>query len=446
MFDTILEKFYIGPKGIKKFNNGVKRDIEINKRDVIPLDFIENLYIKILNNKNFSQRSPICCEVPVKRTTMIKIVLDFFQSLDSEFYEKAKKILLNVDDTVSISIFTKENPAQYGSFSKDESGKSKVFIPTRKLPDDTKDFDADFCTSTDVFTLVHEIAHTFDFNDKYSVPKIDCTDGLMYRRNYARDIFCEATSLTFEALFSEYLIKNNIFTKEVIKSNYDDFSNSLHFYIQMMYCRIQFLKEYKKNGVVTEKFLNELIESENIDLQTMQKIIYITASQSFMGRRGDFTYSNRYAMGRVLSATIVQNYKKYGVSALKDYMNIIKENKTNDVFKFLNISVDQQGITTILNNMILQDKYIYGLLENPKYKIGIMDKLKSFLNNSKFIHMISSFAPKKIKALPEPRTKQNHSDFVDELSNFEDPDLTLLDAKRKHDAKQDKSKIYIQGR
>ena len=131
----------------------------------------------MVKNSRFIDNGPISTVVPIKKSEMLTVTLDFFKSIDIEFYRKAIDTILQQNSNIKMNIYNFHNIKSYERRDNNHlleytpygtvqsrNGLAKVNIPTRTelSSKEEKIFDKDTCTLEDLYTVVHEISHIVD--------------------------------------------------------------------------------------------------------------------------------------------------------------------------------------------------------------------------------------------------------------------------------------------
>lgn len=62
-------------------------------------------------------------------------------------------------------------------------------------------------------------------------------------------------------------------------------------------------------------------------------------------------YQKRYAIGGLISPTIIKRYKEEGAGTLKEYLKESKNENFEDAMEVLGIELNEQGINQLVVNM-----------------------------------------------------------------------------------------------
>ena len=176
------------------------------------------------------------------------------------------------------------------------NGKSAIYVPCKG-------------TIEDIYLLVHELSHTFDFieND-----------------NSTRNLMGEITPHCFEAMLSQYLLENGIATRDDIVnrekassiSHYDDGAET--------FAKLELMRIKEKQGEIKQE-----------DIVQMQKKYGITNGQLgyVLGRLAqsepNVDYKARYMIAQLVYPHYIEQYKQNpqkAIQTLKEYFEQIKSN------------------------------------------------------------------------------------------------------------------------
>lgn len=97
-----MTELKIDYNNLLKLNECANRTIEEKIESNIDFDFLEKVYEIILRNTNYLQEGTVQCIIPLKKEEIIRIALEFFQSIDEEFYQRAKNVIINIDDKIQV--------------------------------------------------------------------------------------------------------------------------------------------------------------------------------------------------------------------------------------------------------------------------------------------------------------------------------------------------------
>lgn len=219
------------------------------------------------------------------------LLIDFFNSFDKDLYPIVKKAL---DDE---HLFLVNDRKRSGDgFS--------VFNPYSSNPY-TLIFTDDKLQLNSISCLAHELGHAIDAQKTITNPKL-------FNQNIYSSMM-EVPSFTFEFMFLDFLLENNIHPLEVEKIIYNNMT-TLHFYLTCL----QII-----NRVITK--LNLFDDYELKDLQKILRSCGIFKTNTFCELCFcDIICKYSYSYGQLLATYFLTKYKQD------------KENTKNDIFNFIN--------------------------------------------------------------------------------------------------------------
>lgn len=344
-----------------KLNKNIKRTIKEKKESNIDFDFLERVYGMILRNKSYLREGKIKCIISIKKTEMVKIALDFFESINQKLYEKARDVILNIDERASIDIVNVNINGMKGREGNVRTvmGKSRVYVPTQIELSSKEALESEMCTIEDLYTLVHEISHLFDLNFEDSLPNREELIGQEKNNNkkITRELFGESTAISFEHLLTEYLMRETDYSNEAIKQSYNRRMNDLYDMTSSIYCRLLLVKESEKSGEITQDMLKTFIKNNGLSISYFRHMVDKIIRDSH-----SLTYRNRYVVAGAISPTIVERYHKHGIETLDKYLDAVKNDDLKEVLSVLDISLDNKGIKQVIGNLLQQDANINRIL------------------------------------------------------------------------------------
>lgn len=236
------------------------------------------------------------------------VALNFFKGLDQELYESVKNILDGKSDFDFNMYQLKEND----DFSKTKddgmpvhtkipcvmtkNGKSAIYVPCKG-------------TIEDIYLLVHELSHTFDFvkND-----------------NPTRNLMGEITPHCFEAMLSHYLLENGIASKDDVVnrekgssiSHYDDGAET--------FAKLELMNIKEQKGEIKQE---DIIQMQNKYRLTNGQIGYVLGRM--VQSEPNVDYRARYMIAQLVYPHYMEQYKQNpqrAIQTLKDYFKQIKSN------------------------------------------------------------------------------------------------------------------------
>ena len=375
-------KSYNNEDFLSKLNRIISYDKEEKINGIMDFDALEKLYISILRGK-FHLKERRTSVVALKREKMISIALDFFKSIDKEFYQKARKVILNVDERTNLEIVNANNENRKNrGHVRTFKGKSEVYVPTQIELSKNIALKDDMCTLEDLYTLVHEIAHLLDLNYKDSIPTEEDilskkSEKFNYKNSFTRELFAESTAISFETLLMEYLMRETDYPNLLISQSYVRRVNDFYDMTASLYGRLQLIKIQEKKNYIDNNDLVNIAQKYNISSNYLKFILRKIISDSNVS----LTYRNRYVFAGAISPTIVKKYHEEGSNGLKDYLEAVREDKEDEALEILGIDMNNDGIKQVLKNVIDQD--IHMLKNTDKKEKSVLNSVKeAFVENT----------------------------------------------------------------
>ena len=363
----IIDKPILSDEELAKLNNKIKEIIQEKNNSNMDFNFYEEIFgffvrkVKKFKEKNFYIVSEL------KKSEMIKIALDFFQSLGSKYYENVKKVILNTNENVEINFVNvnKTNTDKRRANVHTEMGKSSVYIPYQDDIPKEMNLDDDICTFQDLYALVHENGHLLDKNDDLSLPIVDyfTKPKLRYKENKTRNLFTETTAILFETLLTEYLLKETSYSKEVVIDTYNSRQNLLFRSMSRTYSILLLAKEIEKNGELTQIDVQNYIKEINVNERFFD---YIAHEIINLKNEDTIEVTIEYLIGTIVTPTIVHKYHEDGIEAIDKYIKLLKENNLEGVVDYLGISFENdESYEQVLNNIFEERNLINNVLAIP---------------------------------------------------------------------------------
>lgn len=304
-----------------------------------------------INNRYTSKITKPFSEKQVKT-----VALQFFYGLDQDLYQKVKKILdgkskfdfnmYQLDKKEDFSK-TKENGMPIHTKTPcvmSRNGKSAIYVP---------------CTGTieDIYLLVHELSHTFDYIEK---------------DNPTRNLMGEITPYCFEAMLSQYLLENGIASKDDIVnrekaniiSHYDDTAET--------FAKLELIKIKEQQGEIK---LEDIIQLQRKYKITNRQTNFVL--ERLIRSKHEIDYIARYMIAQLIYPHYIkqyQNNKQKAVKCLKEYFEKIKDNNLNASLEVLGIEPSIKSIPKLIQECNERLQYLeYIKLEDYLDNITIND-------------------------------------------------------------------------
>lgn len=312
------KEFEIPVDKMQMLNSFIDENLR-NRRNSTDYDLLYRVSGMMTNGVHIKDRHTNPITKPSSEEQTKDVALQFFKGLDLELYERVKNILEGKSDFAFNMYKLKED--EDFSKTKDDgmpihtktpcvmsrNGKSAIYVPCKG-------------TIEDIYLLVHELSHTFDFieND-----------------NPTRNLMGEITPHCFEAMLSQYLLENGIATREDVAnrekgssiSHYDDGVET--------FAKLELMRIKEKQGDIKQE-----------DIVQMQKKYGITNGQLgyVLGRLAqsepNVDYRVRYMIAQLVYPHYIEQYKQNpqkAIQTLKEYFEQIKSNNMIESLETLGI-------------------------------------------------------------------------------------------------------------
>ena len=365
-----IENFIIlDEQTLKNLNQTADLIIEDMGKHTLDYDSLEKVFLRLIDAQRIVRYSRVDKLVPMKRETMLAVALDFFKSIDNEFYQKAIDVILHQNEKIKMNIYnyhltrkteeTDEHGVQIYSDCasvQTENGFSTVFIPLqKKLKKDhaQKLLQKDEGSLDDLYVVVHEIAHLFDLEEDVnsSMTAEDIVKGEAHKRpkTVTGDLLKEGTSIAFEMLLSDYLLSKGGYPQSVIADN--DIRN-IHNAVdkaRILSLEFELAKIKKTKGKITNEDIDEIRKKHNISVKYTRRLAKVVNNN-----RSGPIFRNRYVMGALFASTIVNIYeedKESGTDRIKGYVNASKRGDFQGALDVLGIEYSEQGLNQMIDNL-----------------------------------------------------------------------------------------------
>ena len=105
---------------LEELNRAIDKVIAEKESMNLDYDLMEKALGLMLRNVKSLEESPITILTPIKKEDILKISLDFFKSIDTEFYNKAINIILQQSKNIKMKIYNVHEIEKFGE--EDEVG------------------------------------------------------------------------------------------------------------------------------------------------------------------------------------------------------------------------------------------------------------------------------------------------------------------------------------
>ena len=229
-------------------------------------------------------------------------------------------------------------------------GNASINIPMRYIiqPEEEKVLEKDEGTLEDLYTLVHETGHLMDLDLEIDKPDEEELAGGKIKKieRIARELLAEATAIAFEGMLSDYLIENNIYSKEVIQEISNLNMNSFLQDARLVYAKLLLAKEKTKNGIITLEFIEKLMRDNGLSIQYIRRMV----NNIIRDPRG-MLFEKRYALGGLIAPTIIKKYNEEGIGTLKRYLEAVSQEEFEGAMNILGIELNENGINQLVFNV-----------------------------------------------------------------------------------------------
>ena len=267
---------------------------------------------------------------PISEKQTKEVTLQFFKELDQELYEKAKKIIDGNSD-IGFNMYMLDGNEDFSKTKSDgmpvhtripcvfsRNGKSAVYMPYKG-------------TIEDIYLLVHELSHTFD---------------LMPNDNPTRNMLGEVTPYCFEAMLSQYLLKNGITSKKDIVNR--EKGNSISQYDDGVetFAKLELMRVKEKQGNITQENITEMQKKYGISNRQLSYILRRLAQSE-----PNIDCKARYMIAQLIYPHYMEQYQQNpakAIKTLKEYFEQIKLNKFEDSLKVLGINPSIDSIQVLI--------------------------------------------------------------------------------------------------
>jgi len=283
--------------------------------------FIKNAMDVICQKMSYQTENTNRQITVIQEDKMFEVILDFFKSINIEFYNKALEILKNKYPNTKTYIydFHRDDPNHLTHYCIHyEKGKAEIFLPLRYRLSENQSKEIDlkygenFYTIDDLYSITHEISHLFDIK-----PENYTNDP-----SETRDVLTEITPGIFELLLSDYLLKNKIFEEKVISEKKLSINNRLLTHANLCRIKLKFLELKRKKGKITQEDIELMIEDDILDNDEFVNILNLIVCSDVK-----VVENKRYAFCGMCSPIIFQRCKMHSEqNLLKKYLDECAQN------------------------------------------------------------------------------------------------------------------------
>jgi hypothetical protein len=346
---------------LEELNIVIEKVIEEKESMDLDYDLLEKVLEAMIKSVRNAEVGQISVVTPIKKEEMLQVTLNFFKSIDSELYRKAINTILQQSKNIKTRIynihqvkndFDQEDNLGLSEYTRhgcvqSRNGFATVNIPIRGEIEEEEEvvLNKDEGTLNDLYVVVHEISHLFDLDlDSERTEILGKTRG--QKTEITRELLGEATASAFEGMLTEYLLKNKIYSQEAIQEMDKLNINSYLKDAILVYAKLLLAKEKSKNGEIKMKFIEKFMRENGFSLKYIR---YMT--KRIINDPRNMLFEKRYALGGLISPTIIKKYNEEGANTLKKYLEEAKNGNLVGALAALGIELNENGINQLISNM-----------------------------------------------------------------------------------------------
>lgn len=348
---------------LKQLNQAMDKVIGEKEELNIDYDLLEQALGYMLKNCTSVKTSPISVITPLEKSEMLGVTLDFFKSIDLSVYRQAIETILQQHENIKMKIynihevkdFNKKDEFNLLEYTSDGSvqsnkGNAVVNVPTKVKVNskEEKILDENECTLEDLYTVVHEISHLFDLDLESEKTSNEELKGKRPESKVSntRELLGEATTIAFEGMLTDYLLKNTDYSKQTIEEISSIRINSFMQDARLVYAKLLLAKEKSKNGEITLQYIEKFMRDNNFSTQYVRRM-----ARNIIDDPRGMNFEKRYALGGLIAPTIIKKYKEDGPSILKKYLEESKNGNFKGAMNTLGIQLNSEGLKVLVNNL-----------------------------------------------------------------------------------------------
>ena len=359
---NLNELMIVNEQELEKLNKAIDRISQEKSRINFNRDILERLMERIEKVIPYREESEIRIITPIKYHEMLRLVMDFYKSIDEEIYQKVKKYVLQQEKGVNCYIYNpykvdkekldSEIGIEYSGSTTEGKNWCEIHIPLtqqinflrskKNIAQGELDNIIPEATLQDAYVMVHEIGHVLDFNiDQMRLGKAH--EG---KKGVTRQLLTESTALALEKMFSKYLLKNKIFSKEIIQAIDNIRENLVKDNCRATYYKLVLSKEKEKNGQITEEFLEKIMRDKDFSRNVIRRIV-----KAITNDNNKVWYQEKYAIAKLIAPSIFKKYEEGDISAIKEYLQSTQEGNLKNALLAIGIENNKNGIEVLFKNL-----------------------------------------------------------------------------------------------
>lgn len=349
---------------IEKLEKIAKMVISAKEDRNVDFAFIEKMSFEYCINNDYHRVNEE--KISLKKWEIIAYALKYYESIDRTLYEHIRDVLFNQKSNIKINVYNVDEVADFNEpdfefnelnryehypYNSIRSNKDIITIPLRRKKGLIQEnYES---TLSDLYTLIHEIAHTFDIDLGIIINK----QSIIINRNYdLKQIFNESIARAFELNATTFFLNNGII-KDRKDASYilDYLNNDTLTKNYSVYIKLKLAKIYEEKGEITVEDLDEIFEPFNrFEPDEREKALEINAedcNQDYFNFEHSLFIDMGYAISGMISPTIIEFLKNKKIKELKTFFELSRLGYFEKTLNALNISVDDKGIEVLIENM-----------------------------------------------------------------------------------------------
>lgn len=349
-----------------------KIDYEIHDMEKHPIDFNLLQYVleEMTRNQQIRRTSYVDKIVPIKREEMLAVTLDFFKSIDEEFYRQAIDVIMNKNEKLKMYIYNAhlaqkteqkdENGISMYSATpciESNNGHTNVLIPLQygiSKEHASKLLDKNSGTLNDLYSIVHEISHLFDHDE--DVRGVPTTEEIIEGKEHQRpesqinsDLLVEATAATFEGLLTNYLLERGLYPRAAVTDIAISRMHNSIYKARIACAEVTLANIKRKKGEITNDDIENLMNKHRMSVPYVRQ-----TARRIIDDKKTVMYKNRYAIAGLIAPTIISEVEQKGengVECLKRYLKASHDNDFDGALMALGIEKTPEGLRKIVGKM-----------------------------------------------------------------------------------------------
>lgn len=324
------KEFEIPSDKMQMLNSFIDENLK-NRKNNTNYDLLYNISEMMTKNFKIKDRRYNQITKPSTMKETKEIVLQFFKDIDQELYEDVKEIVEG-DSKFSFNMYMLDENEDFSKTDNDgmpihtkapcvleRNGKTGVYVPCKG-------------TIEDIYLLVHELSHTFDFVGGFS--------------NATRNMLGEVTPHCFEAMLSQYLLEKGIATKEDIVNREKETTISHYDDAVETFAKFELMQIKEQNGNISQDDIIQIQKKYGITNKQLSYVLGRMASSE-----PTIDYRARYMTAQLIYPHFMVQYKQNPQSAiktLKEYFEQIKSNNLIESLQTLGIEPKAESIKELI--------------------------------------------------------------------------------------------------